>query len=73
MTHWIEVEALQPPFVGEVRVIHFTSDDRKLAVTPADFDRICNFLGTPDITERILVMIQSPDNPNNIRIKAEQQ
>jgi hypothetical protein len=71
MSEYIEVEPLVPPFYGAIVKISFKGAEKILAVSQADFDRICNFLGTDDPADRDLMLWREPGS-DRIRIAAVQ-
>ena len=42
----VDVDPLQPPFTADHVVLHFKGKTYPLAVSLADYDRICDLLGS---------------------------
>jgi hypothetical protein len=66
--NYVDIEPLQPPFTQDHYTVEFQGDDRKLAVSRADFDRICKLLGTNNPQERMVELTACDDN-HRIRVK----
>jgi len=58
---YIEIEPLQPPFPDDVVTIQFVDGAKTLAVSSADYARMCRLLGTNNITDRNVVLTACAD------------
>lgn len=70
LSEYIEIEALEPPFFGTIRKIKFVQFDKILAISEADYDRVCNFLGGDPVARQVVLEV-SPDS-HRIRISSVQ-
>lgn len=64
---YIDVMPLEPPFESEIVTLRFRDNNKLLAITKHDHQRIVAMFGT-DLSERVVTLSAAPDN-KHIRIE----